>query len=165
MKKFKLKAVLSLILSLGVIASSSPAFASSAEKAMNMGAGKDGSSSNKKADEDDKKITILSARWMYKQKGIRIKQILAELKRGKLGSIQEELYRVPTGREFVAYRVSNRKLLKTKYNYWYDFIKANNMKKEYDLVMELHELADDALKEFYSLLPEILLYEKLGLLK
>lgn len=55
MKKFKLKTVLSLILSLGVIASSSPAFASSTGKAMNMGAGKDGSSSNKKADEDDKK--------------------------------------------------------------------------------------------------------------
>ena len=48
MKKFKLKTVLSLILSLGVIASSSPAFASSTGKAMNMGAGKDGSSSNKK---------------------------------------------------------------------------------------------------------------------
>lgn len=102
---------------------------------------------------------------MYKQKGIRIEQILAELKRGKLGSIQEELYKVPTGREFVAYRVSNLELLITKYNYWYDFIEANNMKKEYDLVMELHELADDALKEFYSILPEILLYEKLGLLK
>lgn len=160
MKKSKLNAFIASILSLGVISCSGSAFASSCS----------GGANNPKPNPTEVEIgdsedsidfyndfvkPYMSSGWLYESKGLIIEEILGEVKKGKLGEIEEELYRLPTGREFCVYMAANRELMHIKVRYWHRIIDENSLETERERLAELFEIAYDSLDRFDKEWPNI----------
>ena len=126
---------------------------------MDTGAGKDGSGDF--VGFNDIAKLFMAAAWLYENEGIKIEQILKELKKGKFGEIKNEPYRLPTGREFATYMVANRELMDTKIKYWHNLIHKYNLEKEMNLLVELLEVASNSLKKFDQSWPEMTSHLKL----
>lgn len=174
--KFKLNAVLASVLSLGVICSGSAFAISSDNENANTPVYTEMSEDNDNLTEEvteeitEEEPEVANVSTLKKCPGLygfafylhvhyedRIKQILDELKSGKLEEIcahirnrREVYYAVPEYEDFINLVSYHDDMFEEKVNYWNDFIRKNNMVKERNLLDELITLVNSAEQEYYS---------------
>ncbi len=149
MKKFKLNAIILSILSLGTICNGS-AFAmypvnNYNDASLYVSASESGSDSTEEISEEsaenydtmDFEMVKNFSIQLYLNNRDEMNRILGELKKGRLGRIENEEYKLPTSEEFIAGMMVKRAELDMKLDYWYSLINKYNMEKERNLFLEL----------------------------
>ncbi len=180
MKKFKLNAVLVSILSLTIACSGSAFAISSDSESANTPVYMEMSEDNNNLTEEiteeitEEEPEVANVSTLKKHHGLygfafylhvqyegRIRQILNELKRGKLEEIcgyirdcREIYYAIPEYDDFINLVSYHDDMFEEKVNFWSNFIRENNMVKERDLLDELVTLTNYARQEYDSLYPE-----------
>lgn len=178
--KIKLNAVLASVLSLGVICSGSAFAISSDNENANTPVYAEMSEDNDNLTEQvteeitEEEPEVANVSTLKKCPGLygftfylhvhyedRIRQILDELKRGKLEEIcahirnrREVYYAIPEYDDFINLISFYEYKFERKVDFWNNFIRENDMKREGKLLYELVTLIDDARKEYGLLHPE-----------
>lgn len=164
MKKFKLNAVLALILSLGTIISSSSASAvhgNVSETKMQTPVFLDESSVTPDVTEDDMDYTVPGSNsneqhpalidfpfWICFNGGDEINKLLESLKRGMLGEFKD-IFKLPENAVNLAEEfMVNKNFLMLKFSYWQFITVEYDLKKERKMLNRIVDILADSLIEF-----------------
>lgn len=158
MKKFKLNAVIASILSLGTICSGF-AFAMDPENKSNVpecvNASKNNNNSTTEVSKESMQIYYYDpefkelldlVRCFHENSKDDINRIFRELKKGRLGKIKNDKYKIPTCEDFISCMFLNRDILDQKLDYWRFIMCKYKMGKEERLLSELFKLLKKSMK-------------------